>query len=322
MVFGLCFYACTLAMSSTLYYVEDAAIVSNKLAVVIQRSTKTYHQTLGDKIFGDLGRLTEEVNTYFYCATSDLATNCPNFFGKSLPLLTFKANESVSLSFTHQPNIVTYHLAFDHRAGLIEVNKGTHSAISTPEKLVHTNCKSPDGLLVWQDQTSLWSYDVLKKDFVLFGMTPLAVKDNSWQAPMYPSSKKTFYSKGAIFQWKDRTSYVRKYSVVTGEEAGIISVTNMTVHAVLQSAGRVFCVFTSKLGNIRIVDDDGMDIAVFPENKIISSIRQPMLYLPEGKHLIIVDNFIHPKDRSVTVHWLDCTQMCITTQKIKLPLSL
>jgi|GEM_PF-4853797 len=244
-VWGFCFCACTVAMSSTLYYVEDAGIISNRLVVVIERSTSKYHQTLGDKMFGDPGRLTERVNTFYYCESAqELSIDALPVFGKPDSLLMVKGNESASLSFTRQKDAISYRLSGEKKTGFIEVSKGRSVAITPPEGLSHTACGSADGSLLWQDGSSLWSYDLLKKEFVSIGKTPLSGKDNAWCNSMHPFFMNSFYAKGTIFQWRDGEECIRKYVTVTGEAAGVIAVKESVVYSVRQAGDQVYCVFT------------------------------------------------------------------------------
>jgi len=318
-----CLWVCTVAMSSTLYYVEDAAVISNRLVVVIERSTSKYHQTLGDKIFGDPGRLTERGSTFFYCpSTQELSTDVPLVFGKPISLLTVKGNELASLCFTCQKDVICYRLSLEKEIGYIEVSKGRRMAITPAEGLSHTDCGSADGLLLWQDGASLWTYDLLKKEFASIGTTPLSGKDNAWFNPMHPLFMNAFYSKGAIFQWRDGEGCIRKYATATGAPAGVIAEKESAVYDVGQTGDQVYCAFISKQGVLRFLDEESEELAVFSENVDLSASRHHVLLFGEKKLLMVVDKDIHPRERCVTVRLMDCLQKRTTTQKIKIPSSL
>jgi hypothetical protein len=323
MVFGLCFCVCTVAMSSTLYYVEDAAIVSNKLAIVIQRSSKTYHQTLGDKIFGDIGRLIEEVNAFFYCSTtSEWSTNCAPVFERPVSLLTVGGSENASLSFTSQRNIISYRLPLEIRVGLLDIKKQSNSIVESRDGLSRTMCSSPDGLLVWQEAASLWVYDLLKTNMVKVGKTPLLATTDEWCVGSHPHFLNAFYATGNIFQWRDGEGVIRKYSTETGALIGTITNGESIVHSVKQDNGQVYSVFVGQQGGIRVFNGNGQLLSTFYGCDELPGSYHHVLYEAKKKILLIVNKDIHPKNRCVTVRLLDCDQKRMVIQKIKIPSSL
>jgi hypothetical protein len=310
-------------MSSTLHYVEDAAIISNRLVVVIERSTSKYHQTLGDKIFGDPGRLTESVNTFHYCSSpQEISTDVPLVFGKPALILTVNGNELASLSFTRQRNLVSYRLSLEKRVGLLDITKRSDSVVACQDGLSHTACNSPDGYLLWQEATSLWVYDLLKTNMVMVGKTPLLATTDDWRVRIYPRFLNVFYAKGSIFQWRAGEEVIRKYSTETGALIGTITNGEATVRSVGHYEGQVYCVFTDKEGGLRILDENGQVMSVFPDRVELLASQQPILFIPEKKLLLIVDKNIHPKERCVTVRLLDCLHKRAVIQKIKIPSSL
>jgi hypothetical protein len=312
-----------MAMSSTLYYVEDAAIVSNRLAVVIQRSTSTYHQTLGDKLFGDPGRLIEEVDTFFYCSTtSEWLTNCPPVFERPVSILTVGGNENASLSFTRQRNIISYRLPLEIRVGLLDIDKRNNLIVEAQDGLSRTMCSSPDGLLVWQEASSLWVYDLLRTNIVKVGKTPLLATTDDWCDGSYPHLLNVFYATGHIFQWRDGEGVIRKYSTETGALIGTITNAESIVHSVKQDNGQVYSVFVGQQGGIRVFDGNGQLLSTFYGCDELPESYHHLLYEAQKKILLIVDKDIHPKDRCVTVRLLDCNQKRVAIQKIKIPASL